>query len=158
MAGEFGDRELDVMGVLWEEGSATVAEMRDRLPVALAYTTVLTILRNLEGKGFVRHEEEGKAHRYFPRVERRAAGRNALARLIDRVFDGSPELLLTQLVSDHPLEASEMRRLQALLDRRIEGEDNARRDRRKGGAGKHHEDRPAASTRASARKRRGGGQ
>ncbi|HET6679702.1 MAG TPA: BlaI/MecI/CopY family transcriptional regulator [Gemmatimonadaceae bacterium] len=156
MAGEFGDRELDVMGVLWEEGSATVAEMRDRLPVELAYTTVLTILRNLEGKGFVRHEEEGKAHRYFPRVERRAAGRNALARLIDRVFDGSPELLLTQLVSDHPLEPSEMRRLQALLDRRIEGEGAPPRGRKRGDSSNPDADRAARPTRASARKRRGG--
>jgi BlaI family transcriptional regulator, penicillinase repressor len=50
-----GDRELDVMGVLWTLGSGTVAEVRDRLPVELAYTTVLTILRNLEAKEFVSH-------------------------------------------------------------------------------------------------------
>lgn len=157
MAGDFGDRELDVMGVLWAEGSATVAEVRDRLPAALAYTTVLTILRNLEGKGFVRHEEEGKAHRYFPRVERRAAGRNALARLIERVFDGSPELLLTQLVSDHPLEASEMRRLQALLDRRIESGSEVHGRAKPDAAGKRESTRAAAPKRASARKRKGEG-
>ena len=77
MPSEFGDRELDVMGVLWETGSATVAEVRDRLPADLAYTTVLTILRNLEAKGFVRHEGEGKAHRYFPLVARQTAGRGS---------------------------------------------------------------------------------
>ena len=61
------------MGVLWSAGSATVAEVRDRLPADLAYTTVLTILRNLEAKGFVRHEGEGKAHRYFRFVARQTA-------------------------------------------------------------------------------------
>ena len=109
------ERELDVMGVLWELGSGTVAEERERLPVELAYTTVLTILRNLESKGFLRHEEEGKAHRYIPLVARQAARRSALARIIQKLFDGSPELLLTQLVDDHQLDADEMRRLRRQL-------------------------------------------
>src|SRR5688572_10081808 len=99
----FADRELDVMAVLWELGSGTVSEVRDRLPADLAYTTVLTILRNLETKGFLRHEEEGKAHRYYPLVQRQAAERSALARLVDRLFHGSPELLLTRLVDDPAL-------------------------------------------------------
>src|SRR5689334_7383918 len=99
----FTDRELDIMAVLWDRGSATVTEVRDRLPDDLAYTTVLSVLRTLEAKGHVSHREEGKAHRYFPLVERRVAGRSALKRLIDTVFNGSPELLLTQLVSDRDL-------------------------------------------------------
>jgi BlaI family penicillinase repressor len=117
------ERELDVMGVLWELGSGTVAEVRERLPVELAYTTVLTILRNLEAKGFLRHEEEGKAHRYIPLVAQQTARRSALARLIDKLFDGSPELLLTQLVDDHPLGAEEMRRLRRQLRSRGDRED-----------------------------------
>jgi len=119
MAADFGDRELDVMGVLWETGSATVAEVRDRLPADLAYTTVLTILRNLEAKGFVRHEGEGKAHRYFPRVARKAAGKSAVARLIDKMFAGDAAMLVSHLVSDHPLSADELRKLHAALDERI---------------------------------------
>lgn len=110
-----GERELDVMGVLWELGSATVAEVRERLPADLAYTTVLTILRNLEAKGLVRHTAEGRAHRYVPRVARQTARRSALARLIDTLFNGSPELLLTQLVSDHQLDPDELRRLRRRL-------------------------------------------
>ena len=121
MDASFGDRELDVMAVLWEEESASVSEVRDRLPVALAYTTVLTILRNLEAKGFVRHEEEGKAHRYFPVIERHAVSRNALARLIDKLFGGSPELLLTQLVSDHALRPEEVKRVRRQI-RRAKGD------------------------------------
>ena len=57
----FTDRELDVMAVLWERGPSTVAEVREHLEDRLAYTTVLTVLRTLEAKGFVSHEEEGDA-------------------------------------------------------------------------------------------------
>jgi predicted transcriptional regulator len=110
-----GDRELDVMGVLWDLGSGTVSEVREKLPVDLAYTTVLTILRNLEQKDFVSHSSEGKAHRYFPRVARRAARRSALSRIVDKLFHGSPEQLVAQLVEDEDLSAEDMRRLRALL-------------------------------------------
>lgn len=115
----FTDRELDVMAVLWDRGSATVAEVRERLPDDLAYTTVLTVLRTLEDKGHVAHRGEGKAHRYYPLVERRVAGRSALARLIETVFNGSPELLLTQLVSDRELTDDELKRLRKLMDARL---------------------------------------
>jgi predicted transcriptional regulator len=118
----FTDRELDVMAVLWDRGSATVAEVRERLPDELAYTTVLSVLRTLEEKGHVGHRGEGKAHRYFPLVERRVAGRSALARLIDTVFNGSPELLLTQLVSDRDLTEEQIKRLRRLIDARIRGD------------------------------------
>jgi BlaI family transcriptional regulator, penicillinase repressor len=116
-----GDRELDVMGILWELGSGTVAEVRERLPADLAYTTVLTILRNLEEKGFVSHDAEGRAHRYFPRVARQAARKTALARLVDKLFHGSPDLLLAQLVADRDLTAADLRRLRKQLDDEREG-------------------------------------
>jgi len=115
----FTDRELDVMGVLWDRDSATVAEVRGALADDLAYTTVLTVLRILEEKGYVRHEEEGRAHRYFPLVEREAAGDRALRRLLGKLFRGSPELLLTHLVSDRALREDELRRMRALLDERL---------------------------------------
>ena len=120
----FADRELDVMAVLWELGSGTVSEVRDRLPADLAYTTVLTILRNLETKGFLRHEEEGKAHRYFPLVQRQAAERSALARLVDRLFHGSPELLLTRLVDDPALTPEQLQRMRRRLRERLEEEES----------------------------------
>src|SRR5580698_3680853 len=107
----FGDRELDVMAVLWERGSGTVSEVRERLSAKLAYTTVLTILRNLEAKEFVSHEDEGRAHRYFPRVQQRSARRSALSRLLDTLFEGSPEQLLAHLVDDRALSADELQRL-----------------------------------------------
>ena len=110
-----GDRELDVMGVLWDLGSGTVTEVRDKLPADLAYTTVLTILRNLEAKELVHHTTEGKAPRYHPRVARKAARRSALARVVDKLFHGSPEQLITQLVEDEQLSADDLKRLRALL-------------------------------------------
>jgi len=119
MGETFGDRELDVMGVLWEHGTGTVAEVRERLDASLAYTTVLTILRNLEAKGFLRHEEEGKAHRYFPLVDRQEASRSAVSRLIEKLFGGSPEMLITHLVGGQPLGEDELRRLQVLVEDRL---------------------------------------
>ncbi len=110
-----GDRELDVMGVLWDLGSGTVSEVRAKLPADLAYTTVLTILRNLEAKELVTHTAEGKAHRYRPRVARTAARRNALSRVLDKLFHGSPEQLIAQLVEDESLSATDLKRLRSLL-------------------------------------------
>jgi predicted transcriptional regulator len=106
-----GERELDVMAVLWEIGSGTVSEVRERLSVKLAYTTVLTVLRNLETKEFVLHEAEGRAHRYIPRLQQRTVRRSALSRLLDALFEGSQEQLLAHLVDDRALTADELRRL-----------------------------------------------
>jgi len=110
-----GDRELDIMGVLWDLGSGTVAEVRRKLPADLAYTTVLTILRNLEAKELVSHTAEGKAHRYFPRVARTTARRSALTRMLDKLFHGSPEQLVAQLVEDEQFSAADLKRLRAML-------------------------------------------
>lgn len=119
---QFTDRELDVMAVLWEHGAATVAEVQEALADELAYTTVLTVLRTLEEKGHVGHEEAGRAYRYHALVDRDAAGRSAVGRLVRKVFRGSPELLLTQLVSDRKLSAEQLRRLRRLLEERLEEE------------------------------------
>jgi len=101
--------------VLWDLGSGTVAEVRRKLPADLAYTTVLTILRNLEAKELVSHTAEGKAHRYFPRVARTTARRSALTRMLDKLFHGSPEQLVAQLVEDEQFSAADLKRLRAML-------------------------------------------
>jgi predicted transcriptional regulator len=120
MADSFTDRELDVMAVLWDRGPSSVAEVRAALEDALAYTTVLTVLRTLEEKGSVGHEEEGRAYRYHALVAREAAGRNALRRMLGKLFAGSPEMLLTQLVDERGMAPDELNRLRALLDARID--------------------------------------
>jgi BlaI family penicillinase repressor len=118
----FTTRELDIMSVLWERGPSTVSEVQTSLPDALAYTTVLTLLRVLEEKGHVSHTTEGRAHRYAPLVERQAAGQSALRRITDRLFGGSPELLLIRLVEDDDVTEAELRRMRDLLERRLNGE------------------------------------
>ena len=116
----FTPRELDIMAVLWERGPSTVSEVQESLPDELAYTTVLTVLRVLEEKGRVSHTTEGRAHRYLPLVERQAGGQSALKRVTDRLFGGSPELLLTRLVEDENVTADELRRMRDLLERRLQ--------------------------------------
>jgi predicted transcriptional regulator len=115
----FTERELDVMAVLWERGSGTVGEVRDALADDFARTTVLTVLRTLEEKGFVRHTAEGKSHRYVPTVKPEAAGKNALRRILDTMFAGSHERLLAQLVNDRNIDREKLRRLRATLDERL---------------------------------------
>jgi predicted transcriptional regulator len=112
---QFTDREIDVMDVLWERGPSLVAEVRAALRDELAYTTVLTILRTLEGKGFVSHQQEGRGHRYFATVKQRAAQSSALRHLTRKLFKGSAELLFTHLVSDQKLSASQIRNMRKLL-------------------------------------------
>jgi predicted transcriptional regulator len=117
----FTTREMDVMSVLWSLGSATVAEVRERISDPLAYTTILSVLQTLEEKGHVRHEEEGRAYRYFPLVDWQTAGGSELRRLLGKVFKGSPELLLVQLVEDEALSPEQLRRIQDLVEERLQG-------------------------------------
>jgi predicted transcriptional regulator len=109
------DREADVMQVLWEHGPSVVNEVKERLTDDLAYTTVLTILRTLEQKGYVKHEEEGRVHRYFAAVKEDAARKSALQHLTGKLFKGSSELLFTHLVADRKLSKEQIDRMRALL-------------------------------------------
>lgn len=112
-------RELDLMSVLWHRKNATVAEVRDRLSDDLAYPTVLTMLRNLELKGYARHEEEGRAFRYFPVLQPNEAGDTALRRLVSKVYQGSRELLVSRLIADEKISPQELRRIKQLLQQRL---------------------------------------
>jgi len=109
------DREADVMQVLWDHGPSVVNQVKERLSDDLAYTTVLTILRTLEQKGYVKHEEEGRVHRYFAAVKELAARKSALQHLKGKLFKGSSELLFTHLVSDQSLSKEQIQRMKDLL-------------------------------------------
>jgi predicted transcriptional regulator len=115
----FTQRELDIMSILWRRGSATVAEVRGELNEALAYTSVLSALQTLEDKGYVDHEAEGRAYRYRPLVAAEAAGGTALTRLLDKVFHGSAEQLLAQLVGERQIAPAELKRMRKLLQDRL---------------------------------------
>ena len=111
----FTDREADVMQILWDCGPSVVSEVRAQLHDELAYTTVLTVLRTLETKGYVAHEEEGRGHRYHAVIEQQAARKSALQHLTSKLFNGSAELLFAHLVSDRKLGADEIARMRKLL-------------------------------------------
>ena len=111
----FTDREADVMQILWDHGPSVVAEVRAQLQDELAYTTVQTVLRTLETKGYVAHEEEGRGHRYHAVIEQQAARKSALQHLTSKLFKGSAELLFAHLVADRKLGADEISRMRALL-------------------------------------------
>jgi BlaI family transcriptional regulator, penicillinase repressor len=113
---QFTDREIDVMEVLWERGPSLVSEVRAALKDDLAYTTVLTILRTLESKRYVGHEQEGRGYRYSATVKRQAARQSALRHLTSKLFKGSAELLFTHLVFDQKLSAKQIRNMRALLE------------------------------------------
>lgn len=122
----FTDRELDVMSILWQLGQGgTVAEVKERLDVDLAYTTVLSALQTLEEKGYVRHENEGRAYRYFPTVGPEEAGGTALGRIVDKIFHGAADVLLAQLVSSGRVPQEQLERMRELLDARLREEEDA---------------------------------
>jgi predicted transcriptional regulator len=109
-------RELDIMSVLWELGEATVNDVRDRVDPDLAYTSISTMVRMLEMKGFVSHRRgEGKTHIYFPVIAREKAGESALGRVLDKIYGGSPIKLLAQLVDQKRLSDKELTRMRELL-------------------------------------------
>jgi predicted transcriptional regulator len=116
------DREADVMQVLWDQGPSVVAQVREQLSDALAYTTVLTVLRTLEAKGYVGHDEEGRGHRYFASVKQQVARKNALQHLTTKLFKGSTELLFSHLVSDQKLSPDQIKRMRQLLADRSDKE------------------------------------
>jgi BlaI family penicillinase repressor len=120
---QFTDRELDIMTVLWDLGGATATEVQAKLDDPLAYNTVLTMLRILEEKGFVRHEEQGRAFRYIPKVARKTAKASAVKRLVQKLFDGEARLLATELMASRSLSDDDLRELKALLDERLGGKD-----------------------------------
>jgi predicted transcriptional regulator len=112
------------MDVLWQKGSATVQEMLKGLPhqPAPAYNTVLTIVRILERKGFVRHQKQGRAFVYSPVVERQEATRSEIRRLLQRFFQNSHELLVLNILEDENLDAAELKRLREMLENSEEPE------------------------------------
>jgi len=115
----FPPRELAVMSVLWRLGSASVSDVRDALEEDLAYTSVLSALQTLEEKGYVRHEAEGRAYRYFPTVAADRAGGSALARIRDAIFQGSAERMFAQMVADKRLGRKELEQMRQVLADRL---------------------------------------
>jgi predicted transcriptional regulator len=112
------DGELRLMEVLWERGPATVGEVVDALKVSPkpAYNSVLTLLRIMEKKGYVSHRKDGRAFIFLPRVDRADASRSALRTLVDRFFEGSPRLLMLNLLEEEQLAPDVLKQLRERIE------------------------------------------
>ena len=111
------DAESRVMSVLWQRETATVGDVvatlrQDRV---VTYSTVQTILRILETKGYVTHEKVARAFVYRPAVDERQARQRALKHLAARLFNGSPSLLVLNVLEDEAIDRTELRRLKKLI-------------------------------------------
>lgn len=112
-------RERQIMDFLYQRGRATAAEVQAGLPEPPSYSTVRALLRVLEDKGHVRHEEEGPRYVYLPSVTRDRAKRSALRHVVRTFFDGSPEQVVAALLDDRSTQLSEdeLTRLARLIAR-----------------------------------------
>lgn len=113
------DAELRLMEVLWERGPSTVNDVADAVSgeAPLAYSSVLTTLRILEQKGYVRHAKEGRAFIYEPLIGRGEASRSAVRYLLSKFFGNSPELLVLNMLEDEQIDQRELERLKSLIER-----------------------------------------
>ena len=112
------EAELRLMEVLWQNGAGTVQQVLGHLPEQepLAYNSVLTTIRILEKKGYVKHSKDGRAFIYSPLIERKDATRSEISRLVSRFFGNSHELLVLNLLEDQGIDAAEIKRLREMLE------------------------------------------
>ena len=112
------EAELRIMNVLWPLGSGTVQQVLESLPgkPELAYNSVLTTIRILEKKGYIKHVKDGRAHVYVPVVARQDASRSEIRHLVSRFFKDSHEQLVLNVLEDRGLDPKELKRLREMLE------------------------------------------
>jgi len=112
------EAEVRLMNVLWARGASTVNDVLDALPddPAPAYSTVLTTLRILEDKGYLKHRKDGRAFLYIPRVPREQAQRSAMRLLLSRFFENSAEQLVLNILKHEKLDTAELQRLKEIIE------------------------------------------
>lgn len=115
-----GRLELRIMNVVWSRGKATVHEVRDELSKGRkpAYSTILTMMRKLEAKGYLKHEVDDRTYIYAPAISRQVVRHSLLGDLVDRLFEGSSSLLLTSLVEQNRITDRELLEIQKLVKKR----------------------------------------
>jgi len=120
------EAELRLMNVLWQKGQASVHQLLEALPKrpALAYNSVLTTIRILEKKGYVKHIKDKRAHIYLPLVGQKEATRFEVRNLLNRFFRNSHELLVLNILEDENIDAEELRRLSELLESKKDSEES----------------------------------
>ncbi len=115
-----GRMELQIMNVVWERGEATVHDVKDALSRGKkpAYSTVLTMMRKLEAKGYLEHEVDERTYVYRPTITRRSVRHSMLGDLLDRLFEGSPQLLVSSLIEQKRVSDKELREIRKLIRER----------------------------------------
>ena len=118
------DAELRIMEILWQRGSATVAEVAEALAGkdGTAYTTILTLMRIMRVKGYLACRKEGRAHVFSPKVEREDAARKAVKQVLTKFFAGSPGELVLSFLRDEELSPEELDELKRKILESEEGE------------------------------------
>jgi len=110
------EAELRIMDVLWSKGSGTVQQVLDWLPSTLAYNSVLTTIRILERKGYLKHVKDGRAHIFDPIIGREEATRSEIRHLVGRFFRNSHEALVLNILQDEAIDARELTHLREMLE------------------------------------------
>ncbi len=114
-----GRLELQIMNVVWDRETASVHDVKDALTQGRkpAYSTILTMMRKLEAKGYLTHEVDDRTFVYRATVSRQTARRSLLGDLLDRVFEGSPALLMSSLVEENRITPEELREIRKLVEK-----------------------------------------
>ncbi len=115
-----GRLELQIMNVVWDKGQATVHDVKDvisrgRKP---AYSTILTMMRKLEAKGYLSHDVDERTYVYRATISRQTVRQGVIGDLLDRLFEGSPLLLLNSLVEQNRISEEELREIRKLISKR----------------------------------------
>ena len=114
--------EMEILNTLWKAGEASVQDVCQQLkPPKRAYTTVLTLLRIMEQKGYVSHEVEGRAFIYSPLLDEGTTRRSVIRRLVDRMFEGSAESLVASLLEHEDISEEELQRLRQMIHKKKRG-------------------------------------
>ena len=114
-----GRLELQIMNVVWDRGKATVHDVKKALSRRKpAYSTILTMMRKLEAKGYLEHDVDDRTYVYHPAISQQAVRRSVLGDIVDRLFEGSPSLLLNSLVEQNHISEKELKQINKLIKER----------------------------------------
>lgn len=118
-----GRLELQIMNVVWDRDKATVHDVKNALSRRKpAYSTILTMMRKLEAKGYLEHDVDERTYVYHPTISREAVRHGILGDILDRLFEGSASLLLNSLAEQNRISEKEQREIQKLIKERKENE------------------------------------
>jgi predicted transcriptional regulator len=121
---KLGRVELQIMNVVWERGTATVYDVKNALSRGRkpAYSTILTMMRKLEAKGYLEHDVQERTYVYRPTISKKEVRHSMLGDVLDRLFEGSPSLLLNSLAEQDRISKKELYKIRKLIKEREKNE------------------------------------